>query len=252
MLQQFFKFFGILVGLIVLAILAIVFLPMNDKKFLGVNPLLGITFLLAYIFFVGFLFFYLPGVMFNFKPETKNVKPGQEVKQDILAYFNQQTPKGAVFQASASGNDILVTWSGSLANNQIVDIGNDSRKKVFRLRLDESSHYISITDTETNFSYNLSASGSAHLGFSYFQGIALEYSTTYKPSFELANGKPQLQINKLKYDSNQIYGPIRYITSRDGWGIKFLMVQNSVIQNIFLIIGIIILLAGTGLYFLAK
>jgi hypothetical protein len=246
---KFLIFFAILAGLIGIPLMAIFILPNNNGRLMGLPIFLSLIILASYIFFVGFLFFYLSPKIFSFPPEKNIASDITILKKDLTDYFTDNEEKRKVFEVTPIGNELYITWSKDLKYNQIVNIGSKSIKSVFILKFEQGNSSIKVVNRQVDIDWSASTK-SFNWSFNFQQGIYLDYETTYKPSIEIIDGKPQMSIKNLKYNSMELISPIQKIASQSGWTLHFGIVLNTWVQNILLAISILMLILGLGGYFL--
>lgn len=222
-----------------------------DEVVLGSSVILAAGLFFSYMFFCAFLFFYLPTVVLKFPPPKTPVVIGQkgDIAQQIRDYFDDANRSGKIFDISEKDGKIILTWSAELVHNQIIDVGSYSKKTVFIFGFDEKKRNVLITQSEKDMNWSFGVKG-FNLSLSFFKGISMEYEKVWKPSFEVADGKIKFRLNKLKYNSMEILGPVKYILFNNGWSFSFGIFQTKIVQNILLAISIFLFLVSWVLFFL--
>ncbi len=223
MILKFFKLFSAMIAATGIAFAAMWLLPHDQDTVLGLKPLPATLSLLAYCALVGVMFIKLSDHLFRFPPKKgMPIQSEEELRQEIFGYFDSANSGGKVFENHAGKNYSTVTWSGELKYNQVVSIGNISKKSVFKLYFNPENKTLKIVTTEKNINWSAGIDGFA-FNLRFYQGIPMEYETTIVPSFEIVNGKPKIIVKNLTYNSNSILNPIVSMTNRNGWTAAFSM-----------------------------
>ena len=228
----------VLLGMLVLAVLAVY---SNDIILIA-------TVLVAYLFLAGGLFLYLPSVIFNFKPTGNKSVSLADLRRDITSYFSQNEAEGKMFDVTEEDDKMLITWEKQVYYNQVISVGGDSAKWIVVLRFHEDGRSIFMKMKKVSWDWNAGLSGLS-FGGSRFSGIATEFSTRFKPSFEIVDGAPKLVVKNISYRTADMTDPVIMIASRDGWTLRVGLTEHKIWQRILFVLSAVALVSGLALSF---
>lgn len=252
-LGSMFKFFfsiaclfAVAFGIIFLLMLAIDKYVNSDVKLLGmyVCGLGGL--LIGYFFFVCFMFFWLQGFFLSIPGANVEQKSSTEIQNLLNEYFSQANQKAKYFDIENNPDETIITWSRDVKYKQLINMGEANRKILYSFSFDNQKHEVFLTMKEVNFDYELSPTN-FNIGLHANWGISIERSTTYIPSFTIADGKLVTKIEKISYNSQDITAPVIKIVTDSGWNIRAGLLRSPLLQNIFLGIAILVWIASLGL-----
>lgn len=250
----FLGFFLLLV--IVIPFSAFLFLPKDsgpyldfNTKILGLPAVLAGVVLIAYCLFIFFLTIYLTPKFFSFPPSKNTVMSEEGLRQQIKDYFSDSEEKRKIFEVTEKDDLLLVTWSKEITFSQIINMGSQSKKSIYILRFDDQDHAIKVLNKIVDFDWAAGVTGLG-LSWNFQQGVDFSFETTYQPSLDIVDGKYVLNLKNLKYNSNELLGPIHKMASDSGWTLQFVVMLSRWIPNLSLGLSVLTLLIGFGWYYL--
>lgn len=191
------------------------------------NPLLFIAIMALYGGLTAYSFFWLQDWLFILrpKPDTAALSKTQLTTQ-LLQTFAAKDEKGKpLFQVEHKNDKILITWTDSLHFNQIISRGARTLKEVFVLILEEKTHEVFVWTKEVDTSWTAGFMG-LYGNFAYQKGFAIVSHREYVPSISRKNGHYKFTIEKLAFDSTEIWNPIDRIVRDGGWSIRVNLVRS--------------------------
>lgn len=191
------------------------------------NPLVFIATMALYGGLTAYAFFWLQDWIFVLrpKPDTKQI-PEQKLTEQLLSTFSAKDEKsGSLFLVEHKDDKILITWTDSLHFNQIISVGGRTLKEVFVLILDEKKHEAFVWTKEVDIEWTAGFAG-LFSKFSYQKGMAMVSHREYVPSVNVEDGNVRFSIEKLKFDSTEIWNPIDRIVRGGGWTIRVNLVRS--------------------------
>jgi hypothetical protein len=191
------------------------------------HPLLFIAIMAAYGGLTAYSFFWLQDWIFILRPKSGVAAlPKTELTAQLLNTFAGKDDKGQpLFHVEQKNDKILIAWTGSLRFNQVISVGGRKLKEVFVLILDEKTHEVFVWTKEVDTSWTAGFSG-LYGNFAWQKGFALVSHREYVPSLRREDGRYAFVIEKLAFDSTEIWNPIDRIVREGGWSIRVNLVRS--------------------------
>jgi hypothetical protein len=125
-----------------------------------------------------------------------------------------------VFEVFEQGDTMAVSWAASIRYNQLVAAGGISLKRVYVLRLDDAHKVARVVMKEKDARWS-AYTGGLDFSFNYMLGYAVEFQIELAPSIEVSpDGRLRFDIKKLRYDSEEVWGPLQRLVTGAGWRVQ--------------------------------
>lgn len=228
-LLVFIGSFGLVIAVPIILILSLL-APYDEAvrmEWIQANAPLFIAVIALYGGLTAYAFFWLQDWIFVLRPKTgAPVLPAEKLSERLLEAFSAKDEKGKpLFLVERNDDKILITWTDSLHFNQIISVGGRTLKEVFVLILEEKTHDVFVWTKEVDIDWTAGFAG-LFGNFSYQKGFALVSHREYVPSVGLDDGRVRFSIEKLAFDSTEIWNPIDRIVRGGGWTIRVNLVRS--------------------------
>ena len=228
------SFIGVMASGPALAVLAVLILRPDIDRLLKFYPMACAISFALYGVFVSLMFFYLQDRIFVFSP-APGTKPlsKAEVTGSLEKSFNAPVEGNKLFELTAKGDRVVITWSNSLSYFQVTNVGGRGMKRVIVLTFDEKNHdaFFIMKDKDWRWS---AAKDFFSLSLNYSTGIFAEYESEVYPSITLSeNGGLRVDMKKLTYSSNELWIPVRTALLGSGWTLRGGMMPRFLHRALF-------------------
>lgn len=220
----------ILIGMITFSVYVLVgvlvplFVP-PVRAFIDHHPVVFFFAFIGYCFFAIFLWFFLEHILFSIRPIPTTPVSRDVIQAHIAEYFSS----GSIVAVEQKKNTIILRWSSNVSANQVINQASINRRISWIIRFYEGSHIVRVNTVEKEFSWSINP---PRFRIYYSGGIAFEKSNYLIPSMTLTDGKPVMNIQRVSYNASDIFQPLLYIASHDGWTVTSGSFQSLLLTNI--------------------
>ncbi len=159
---------------------------------------------------------------------------GKQALSDEIRRVYAAPDNRSVFEVFEQGDTMCVSWAASVQYNQLLAAGGASLKRVYVLRFDDPHKVARVLMKEKDASWSANTQGLG-FSFSYMSGYSIEFRVELSPSIEvLPDGRIRFDIKKLRYDSEEIWGPLQKLVTRAGWRLQVDMLPGRWMRAAFI------------------
>jgi len=218
MTKALFKFvgayLGVMVGSALLLWLLTVILPADRVLqwiLWGISP---------WVALVAYSFFFFQDRFLGLRGDPSVSPLGKRALADQIRRVYTAPDNREVFEVFEQGDTMCVSWAASAHYNQVMAAGGVSLKRVYVLRLDDRNKVARVVMKEKDARWSARAGG-LDFSFNYMAGYSVEVQVELLPSIEVSpDGHFRFDIKKLRYDSEEIWGPLQRLVTGAGWRLQ--------------------------------
>ncbi len=217
-----FSFFGIILLLPLIVAVAVLVFKFDLRSFTEMHPLAVAMAIAAYAFIWVMAFFGLQQVFLVWKPDPATAPVGKEALiAKLEKSFAGPFEGKKLFDVFRSDDDRLaITWSSSISCFQVAAGGRIGKKRVVVLTFDEKNHEAFFLMKDKDWRWSASPK-KFDFSMRFAAGIFAEISTDFAPSLSIADdGSVTVHVQKLSYDSRELWLPIEKTLLASGWTIR--------------------------------
>jgi hypothetical protein len=178
------------------------------------------------------IFFWIPKAVIVLHPNPQVTPMSEQVLVERLqtAFSQKGAENETMFSIVQDRHKVLITWSNTLQAFQITSAHGIKKKVSFVLSLDEAKHTAFLVMKEMDATWDASTARLFDFSFSYNVGLFAEISTTWAPSLQVDDaGNISFNVEKLSYNSDEIFQPIQKILADSGWTLRSGFIQNDTV-----------------------
>lgn len=172
------------------------------------------------------LFFYFPKKILYFRPFPDAATRSTQAMIDSLSTMFEVAEKDGknIFDVHVDGNRVRITWSAAVYANQLLSVSGQTIKHLFILTFREPSKTMKLVQRDVRINWGLTGL-SVFAGLQFSQGVFMEYEREFVPSLIFsADGAVRFDVQRIRYNSNEIVKTVLYVAAKNGWAVQFAMV----------------------------